>query len=488
MHDLSDRLYRAEHVRQLDRIAIDEFGIPGNELMARAGRGAFEELRRRWPGARRVAVLSGAGNNGGDGYVVARLARSAGLQVQVFATTPPAQLRGEAAVAAQEALETGVDVQGLPAALTEYDLVVDAVLGSGTRGAPTGAAHAAIALMNASGVPVFALDLPSGLDPDTGHVPGEAVHAAATLCFIGLKAGLFTAQGPDCAGAVLLDDLDVPAAVYQRVSPAAQRMHEVAEWGPRTRSAHKGDFGHVLVIGGDLGMGGAVRMAGEAALRVGAGLVSIATRPEHAAAITAARPELMVHGVNGAAALAPLLARASVVAVGCGLGTGEWGRTLLGKVLDSAQPKIVDADALNLLAMEPERRDDWVLTPHPGEAARLLGCSGADIQKDRFQAAAEIATRFGGTLVLKGAGTVVHAPGDCPAVCTGGNPGMASGGMGDVLTGVIAGLVAQGFTLPAAARAGVCLHACAADAAARDGERGLLATDLLPHLRRLVNS
>lgn len=487
MRNLSDRLYSAEQVRLLDHIAITEFGIPGHELMARAGRGAFEELRRRWPAARRIAVLCGGGNNGGDGYVVARLARTAGLEAQVFATVMPNQLKGEAAGAAREALDAGVHVSGLPKSLEGFDVAVDAVLGSGTRGAPTGAAREAIALMNASGLPVFALDLPSGLNPDTGCVPGEAVHAAATVCFIGLKVGLFTGQGPDHAGAVLLDDLDAPPAIHERVTPVALRLRESEGLGPRVRSTHKGHYGHVLVIGGDFGTPGAARMAGEAALRVGAGLVTVATRPEHIAAIIAGRPELMVHGVEGPDDLAPLLARATLVAVGCGLGTDEWGRGLLRKVLESTLPKVVDAAALSLLAAEPVRRDDWVLTPHPGEAARLLHCTGVDVQRDRLYAAAEIAARYGGTVVLKGAGTVVQAPDSGAVICTRGNPGMASGGMGDVLTGVIAGLAAQGLALPAAARAGVCLHACAADAAAADGERGLLATDLLPHLRRLVN-
>ncbi len=488
MQNLSDRLYRAAQVRQLDRIVIEEFGIAGHELMARAGRGAFEELRRRWPAASHIAVVCGAGNNGGDGYVVARLARAAGLYVDVFATTPPAGLRNEAAVAAREALDASVPVHALPEALAGFDLIVDAVLGSGTRGAPTGAVRQAIALINTASAPVFALDLPSGLDPDTGHTPGEAVHAAATVSFIGLKAGLFTGNGPDHAGTVLLDDLAVPAGVYDRLIPMAYRRHDVAALGPRARSAHKGDFGHVLMIGGERGMGGAVRMAGEAALRVGAGLVSIATRPEHATAITAARPELMTHGISGPEALAPLLARANVVAIGCGLGRGAWGRALLGAVLDSDRPKVVDADALSLVADQPVQRNDWVLTPHPGEAGRLLGCPATVVQQDRFSAAAALLARYGGTVVLKGAGTLVLDSDGPPEICTRGNPGMAGGGMGDVLTGVIAGLAAQGLALSEAARRGVCLHACAADdAAAAGGERGLLATDLLPHLRRRVN-
>jgi NAD(P)H-hydrate epimerase len=230
-------------------------------------------------------------------------------------------------------------------------------------------------------------------------------------------------------------------------------------------------------------------MAGEAAARVGAGLVSIATHPDHAALLNAGRPELMCHGVATAEALRPLLERASVVAVGPGLGLGQagWGRVLFEAVLDSGRPLVVDADALNLLALARQQRDDWVLTPHPGEAARLLKTTSAAIQADRFAAVAALQAHYGGTVLLKGAGTLVLGPVEVPAVCVQGNPGMASGGMGDVLTGVIAGLLAQGLDFTEAAETGARLHSTAGDKAAEGGERGLLAGDLLPWLRQLVN-
>lgn len=258
--------------------------------------------------------------------------------------------------------------------------------------------------------------------------------------------------------------------------------------GVRARDAHKGDFGHVLVIGGQPGMSGAARLAGEAALRAGAGLVSVATHPEHASVLNSGRPELMCHAVANAETLKPLLERSTVLAVGPGLGQSEWARGLLVAVWDTDLPMIVDADALNLLAREPMRRDRWILTPHPGEAARLLGCSATEVQADRRTAVRALQARYGGVVVLKGAGTLIADGVQC-RVCTAGNPGMASGGMGDVLTGVIAGLCAQGMSLSSAAAAGVLVHALAADAAAlRDGERGLLASDLLPELRRWVNA
>jgi NAD(P)H-hydrate epimerase len=316
------------------------------------------------------------------------------------------------------------------------------------------------------------------------------VHAEATISFIGLKRGLLTGDAPDCVGELYFDDLGVPDAVYAEVEPVA-RLLDAGDadplLGPRRRTAHKGAFGHVLVIGGDHGMGGAARMAAEAAARVGAGLTSVATRAPHLPAITAGRPELMVSAVEDPGELEPLLNRATVIAIGPGLGRGAWSRALLSRVLESDRALVLDADALSLLAEEPLRREDWILTPHPGEAARLLGVKVAEVQADRYSAVAALRERYGGTCVLKGAGTLIHDAGPT-GVCAAGNPGMASGGMGDVLTGVIAGLRAQGLERGQAARVGVCLHASAADrAAAQGGERGLLATDLCPELRRLVN-
>lgn len=255
----------------------------------------------------------------------------------------------------------------------------------------------------------------------------------------------------------------------------------------RSRDSHKGNFGHVLVIGGDEGFGGAVRMTGEAAARVGAGLVSIATRPENTKMISAVRPELMAHGVMIPEELAALLAEATVVAIGPGLRAEHWGLGLWSIMSSVNLPMVVDADALNALAGAPYFSDRWVLTPHPGEAARMLEVTIAEIQRDRISAAINLQTRFGGTVVLKGAGTIVVGKDHLPWICEAGNPGMATGGMGDVLTGIIAGLIAQGLSLDEAARVGVFVHAKAGDYAAEWGERGTLAMDLMPYLRELVN-
>ena len=490
--DLPRALYTSEQVRGFDRLAIEEFAIPGLELMERAGRAAFDLLRRRWPQASSVAVLAGTGNNAGDGFVVARLAREAGLDVTVLQLGDRERLRGDAAVNAARWQEAGGDWRpftGIPQAV---DLIIDALLGTGLDRAVTGYWAEAIAAINAHPAPCLAVDIPSGLDADSGVVLGAAVRAAVTISFIGLKPGLFTADGPDSVGEVVFDSLGVPATVYASSLLSARRIDwrkQGALLGPRRRNVHKGHFGHVLVIGGNHGMGGAPRLAAEAALRVGAGLVSLATRPEHLAPVLAMRPEVMVHATDDPAALLPLLRAATVIAIGPGLGRDAWARALWDAACGAARPLVVDADALHLLAEAPVRRDDWVLTPHPGEAAALLAVCSAEIQGQRLQSARDLQHRFGGSVVLKGAGSVVASTGSTPpAICSDGNPGMASGGMGDALTGVIAGLLAQGFGVRDAAEAGVCLHAAAGDVAAdMGGERGLLAGDLINCLRGLVN-
>ncbi len=257
---------------------------------------------------------------------------------------------------------------------------------------------------------------------------------------------------------------------------------------PRPRDSHKGDNGHVLCIGGDHGSGGAILLCAQAALRAGAGLASVATRAEHVPALLARQPEAMAHAVESTQELLPLLARATVVAIGPGLGQGEWGRAMLAPALACGKPLVLDADALNLVAAHALALPaDAIMTPHPGEAARLLGSDGAAVQSDRRAAAEALAARYGCAVVLKGAGSLVAAPGRKTRIVAAGNPGMATGGMGDLLTGVIAALRAQGLAAFDAASCGALLHAHAGDIAARDGMRGLLPSDLLPRLRECAN-
>ena len=483
----SHDLYTVEQVRALDRRAIDELGVPGIELMRRAAWAGLASLRRHWPQARRIAVYCGPGNNGGDGFLLAALAREAGLHVDVFALADTAQ--GDAAQARQAWTSAGGSVRRWDGseALPPVDVHVDALYGTGLRRAPDAAVAALIEHINASGVPVLALDVPSGLDADSGRCPGRAVRAMVTVSFIAAKRGLRTGQAADRVGQLELDTLGLPEALWQGTAPDAQVL-QAEHLPPRARAAHKGNNGHVLAIGGDHGTAGAVRLCGESALRSGAGLVSVATRAEHLPALNSARPELMAHGVDGPQALEPLLERADVLALGPGLGQRAWGHALWLTALDTGKPLALDADGLNLLAHEPRRfTQPAVLTPHPGEAARLLHDTVENVEADRFAAARALAGRYHAVVVLKGAGSLIADPAGRVAVCPWGNPGMASGGMGDLLTGVIAALLAQGCDAWRAACLGVGLHARAGDEAARQGERGLLASDLLPALRLLGN-
>jgi len=482
-------LYTVAQVRALDRRAIDELGVPGFELMRRAAAAAFASLRRHWPQAQRVAVYCGPGNNGGDGYLLALLAHEAGLATEVLALAGPAG-EGDAARAREACEQAGVPVHpwGGTSSVPEADVHVDALYGTGLNRPPQPVAAVLIERLNTSGRPILALDVPSGLNADTGHCPGAAIRASLTVSFIAAKRGLHTGQASAHTGRVELATLGLPESLWRETPDA--RLLEAATLPPRPRDAHKGRNGHVLAIGGDHGTAGAIRLCGEAALRGGAGLVSVATRAEHLIALNAARPELMAHAVNGPQALEPMLERATVLAVGPGLGQGAWGHALWLTALDSALPLVLDADGLNLLAAEPQPFDPArpvVLTPHPGEAARLLACSTAQIAEDRFAAARTLARRFGAVVVLKGAGSLIADPDGRLDVCPWGNPGMASGGMGDLLAGLIAALLAQGCPAWDAARLGVGLHARAGDQAARDGERGLLASDLFVPLRRLLN-
>jgi NAD(P)H-hydrate epimerase len=486
-------LYSTAQVRALDAHAINELGIPGYTLMKRAGEAALRYLRTRWPMAHRIVIVCGSGNNGGDGYVLARFAQAAGLTVTVLAAVDPEQLRGDARQAYQDFSASEGDVKAFAAEhLGAGEVIVDALLGTGLKGSVREDLSRVIRAVNAAATPVFALDVPSGLDSDAGTAAGDAVRADATVTFVGLKTGLFVGDGPEFAGTVFFDDLELSDAPQLGLSPRLTRIIEAeihAALPRRPRAANKGDFGRVLIVGSGSGMPGAARLAGEAALRVGAGLVTVAVAPENVVAIAAGRPELICLGVKEEGVLKEALAQANVIAVGPGLGRTPWARAALHAVLASGKPLVVDADALNLLAegAGTTAREDWILTPHPGEAARLLEMSAQQVQHDRLAALDALLDRYHGTVILKGAGTLVGASGHTPGLCERGNPGMATAGTGDVLTGTIAGILAQCADPWASARVGVLVHAMAGDAAARGGERGVLATDLLRELPHCVN-
>ncbi|MBN1239903.1 MAG: NAD(P)H-hydrate dehydratase [Gammaproteobacteria bacterium] len=495
---LPTAVYSAAQVRELDRIAIEQRGIAGYELMCRAGQAALDVLKAHWPDAHKLTVFCGAGNNAGDGYVLARLARAAGLSVRVEAVVPPTRLGGDARTAWEECRDAGVAIHAFEpqredsAAGFVPDVVVDALLGTGLARPVEGRFAEAVEHVNGAGAPVLALDVPSGLHADTGRVLGTAVRADVTVTFVGLKQGLFLGDAPDRRGVLEFSDLMLPPDVSAAFEPALERLNPAllrAALPRRPRSAHKGDAGRVLLIGGGPGMSGAIRLAAEAALRVGAGLVYVATHRDSVQTVMSGRPELMCRAADSPADLDPLLAAADCIVLGPGLGRTDWARALWQRVVRHERPLVVDADGLNLLAGEPFSRRGWLLTPHPAEAARLLGTDTEAVQGDRLGAVRSIAERYAATVVLKGAGTLIAAPPGAPsvAVCDYGNPGMATAGMGDVLSGVLGGLLGQLRDVPLTARAGTLLHALAGDDAAADGERGTVAGDLMPALRRWAN-
>ncbi|MFC6634107.1 NAD(P)H-hydrate dehydratase [Microbulbifer taiwanensis] len=492
--DTPQPLYSAKSVRELDRRTIAALKIPSIALMKRAGRAAFVHLQQRWPDAKRIQVFCGGGNNGGDGYVIAALAAQKQIPVVVFACVEPQKLKGDALEACEYARREGVHIVTSLAELDSADgdtVIVDALLGTGFAGELRAPVGHAVERINKSMGAVLAVDIPSGLSADNGSA-GQAVSADLTVTFIGRKLGLHCGRGPALCGQVVYENLGAPESLLAEVEPLAQRFDgaSVRRLAPRAADSYKNQFGHVLVVGGDSGYGGAALMAAESAARSGAGLISLATRPEHLAAALTRCPEVMAHPVISGQELEPLLEGPDVIAVGPGLGRAPWGEQLLARAGRAEVPLVLDADALNTLAggrvLAGLRRDDWVLTPHLGEAARLLGCDVAEVLSDPRAAASAIQQKFSGVVILKGAGTLIAHDGGVDLINSG-NPGMASGGMGDLLTGIVAGLIGQHLSPLEAARLGVWLHGEAGNRAAEKGQRGLLATDLLPHIRQLVD-
>jgi len=521
-------LYTAAAVRELDRIAIEESGIPGISLMRRAALACAEVAEQRWPEAKSVHVFCGNGNNAGDGYLLAGLLAQRGLNVVAIVVGDVKKLGGDASMAYRFCEQSAASIEplGEAAFVTGASLIVDALLGTGLSGPVRPGFADVINRINeqsrTESIPVLSVDVPSGLSVDSGRVLGVAIRATATVTFIGVKRGLVTDDGCDTTGELYFDDLGVPETVLQQVPTTLSRLSNGRLEGllpRRPKNSHKNRFGHVLVVGGDEGMGGAVAMSAEAALRTGAGLVSVATHPAHAQSLLVRMPELMVRGValaseaadsangaRGSESLTELVNQSSVVVLGPGLGKSVWSREMFHHVMrltgENEIPVVIDADGLNLLSSETEKRDNWVLTPHPGEASRLaagleahskVGTAAevvgefAQAALDRFSMCHLLQRHLGGVVVLKGAGSLI-GDGDQISVCPYGNPGMSSAGMGDVLSGVVGSLLGQGLSVGDAARLAVTMHAIAGDrAVAVPGERGLVATDLIPQLRKLAN-
>lgn len=487
---LPHSVWPAQALAQLEREGADALGITLYELMLRAGQAVYEHIRAHWPDAEHWLVLCGPGNNGGDGYVVARLAQAAGKQVTLLACEGSKSLPEEAETARSSWLEAGGEIHAPHAVWPEkVDIIVDALLGTGISRAPGDPFSTLIDQANVHAAPVMAVDIPSGLSAATGNTPGSVMNATHTLSVIALKPGQLTGKARDCIGSLYLADLGLQGFLAAQQPPMARYdARFLSHWlTPRKATSHKGDQGRLLVIGGDSGTAGAIRMSAEAALRTGSGLVRVLTHKDNILPILTARPEIMVDALTEAR-LDEALAWADVIAIGPGLGQREWGKKALEKVKSTEKPMLWDADALNLLAISAEKRQNRIITPHPGEAARLLGVKTSEIESDRLQAARDLAKRYGGVAVLKGAGTIIASESGQMAFADVGNAGMASGGMGDVLTGIIASLMGQKLALFDAACAGCVVHGAAADRLAEQrGTRGMLASDLFDLLWQFVN-
>ncbi|KAF6661552.1 bifunctional ADP-dependent NAD(P)H-hydrate dehydratase/NAD(P)H-hydrate epimerase [Pantoea sp. EKM101V] len=483
-------VWPAQAVAQLEQQGADALGITLYELMLRAGQAAYEHLNRHWPDARHWLILCGHGNNGGDGYVLARMGQAAGKTITLLAYDSEKALPEEAQRARDAWLDAGGEIHAAGAAWPEQvDVIVDALLGTGTQRAPAEPYATLIQQANAHAAPILAIDMPSGLSARNGTTPGEVINATHTLSVVALKPGQLTGKARDVIGALYYADLGLATFLAGETAPMARYdASALTRWlKPRKPTSHKGNHGRLLVVGGDAGTAGAVRMTAEAALRTGSGLVRVLTHKDNIIPILTARPEVMVDELTDER-LKEALEWADVIAVGPGLGQREWGKQALKAVAGSEKPMLWDADALNLLAISAEKRQNRIITPHPGEAARLLNIETSEIESDRLHAAQRLAQQYGGVVVLKGAGTIIASEQGEMAFADVGNAGMASGGMGDLLSGIIASLMGQQLPLFGAACAGCVAHGAAADAvAAQRGTRGMLATDLLDLLWQFVN-
>lgn len=507
LSQLPTALYTQEQVKQAELLAVSQGESTLYGLVERAGTAAFECLTRHLarrqgnqnnvataPNSARMLVLAGSGNNGADALVCARLMLEAGMAVTAGLQSTTGSAEFEQALCAYRA--AGGVVQDIDIELIlSAEVIVDGLLGTGLTGKVRQSTAAIIDGVNQSAAWVLSLDVPSGIIADTGAVVGAeplapvpAIMADVTLCFAGLKQGLLTSKARHHCG--LLEFADLGLSRYFSPSSVQRVGGEILQsyFAARARDSHKGQSGKVTVIGGDYGLAGAIRLASEACLRAGAGLVTVISRPEHQLTVNVSRPELMFWGCDLVDMEVYLrLGWAQVIVLGPGLGRQDWGYNLFKAAGLSDKPCVLDADALNLLSQEPRKQPNWVLTPHPGEAARLLDCSVADIERDRFAVVRSMQQKYGGVVLLKGAGTVIY-DGQRMIVAPVGNPGLASGGCGDVLSGIIGALMAQGMDNMQATIVAVVVHGCAADLAARQGERGMLASDLMPFIRQLVNS
>jgi hydroxyethylthiazole kinase-like uncharacterized protein yjeF len=477
-------LYTPESVYRLDRAAVVTDGFSEIELMQRAGERVWREIDSGWPNLTRVTLFAGVGNNGGDAFVVAVCAQAQGIEVQLLVQGDLSR-QSETSRHFRDLWEQrggvsepwqGQDICG--------ELIVDGLLGIGLQRELDETWQDLVATINQASQPCVAIDIPSGLNALTGIAQPVAIDAQLTVTFIGRKCGQFLADGPDYCGELKFDDLGISSETSTSEAAALQVIESCELPAPRKHNSHKNHYGNLLIIGGDRGMSGAVALAAQAALRSGAGVVTALVHPECQHSL-AAFPEIMVLGWD---ALEAKLADASVLVVGPGLGSSPQARACLEVLHGAKQPMVIDASALDAEFLQSLSTCQRVITPHPGEAAALLSCRAAEIQSDRLSGCGRLLETFGATTVLKGSGTVIAEPGKVPyAINTRGNAGMASAGMGDVLSGIIAALLGQGLEPYAAARSGVYIHALCAEFYSRDRDQsGLIASDVIASIPRVI--
>jgi NAD(P)H-hydrate epimerase len=511
-------LVTANEMQKIDRSTIESFGLPGRILMENAGRGATQFFLEQFKDAKnkKVGVIAGRGNNGGDGFVIARYLAQKGIRVTVYLLSEHQKVSGDAAANLQLLSPLKVPVIEMPdatsfsaheIAMRHEEIWIDAILGTGLRSDVKGFFKDVINFINHSNKPVFAVDIPSGLNSDTGQPCGACVWADATATFAFAKTGHFLFPGADYTGNLKIIDIGVPPHIANDVSPlqyllTADLIRTV--FSPRPSNAHKGHTGHLLVIAGSTGKTGAAVMTATSAMRSGAGLVTLgipaSLNPVLEVQVIETMTEPLPETVNGILdetsvnRIMDLLSDKKCLAIGPGIGTATGTQKLFKHLLqENTKPVVIDADGLNILAGHIEILKDLdtpvVLTPHPGEMARLIGTTSADVQKNRIKCARDFSTKFNVHVVLKGARTVVAHPDGRVFINPTGNPGMASGGMGDVLTGIIAGFIAQGHSPELAAHAGVYLHGAAADSLVKNkGPFGYLATDVMNTLPEVIKT
>ena len=500
------KLYTASETRKIDNLAIKEKGISGYSLMQMAAEFTLDVILREFSPVEELIIFCSKGKNSGDGFLLGSFAKEFGLEVTIVMSNTSNVLKGVSRKAFEEMKDAKVKIISTKSVeklkVSNKAVIVDALIGTGLKGNLRKNIKESILALNKLGVklPVLSLDIPSGVNPDTGDADDIAVYADITATFVAQKRGCFTSFGKKFSGEIIYSDLEIPKNLFSKITSTSYVVDyedSISKVVYREQDAHKGHFGNVLIVGGDRGLGGAGLLSSRAAVYPGAGLTSLVTRPEHVSASLVSCPEVMVKGVDSGQDIEEHLVKPDVIAIGPGLGQSAWSEQMIQRVFWEAEKRdvsvIMDADALNLLTklkLSSDLPKRLILTPHPGEAARLLNTSVAVIESNRFSAAAKIQKKFNATVVLKGSGTVIcHKSGGTQkwGICDSGNPGMATGGMGDVLTGIIAGLLAQGLTLKEAAEAGVDLHAKAADQASLEfGEAGLTSSDVINELKYLL--